>query len=230
MNVKHAISKAARNLTAVLEPKKQKVFCVGRNKTGTTSLAAALELIGYRVGHQQEGELLIEDWAKRDFRSLIAYCRKSDAFQDIPFSIDFTFQAMDQAFPGSKFILTVRDSAEQWYASVVRFQKMRLRERTGDNRLPTARDLQEDPYIYPGYLWRIRQLVDRASEHEELYDKSALIRKYNEHSRRIRDYFQHRPDDLLVLNVAESSAMKSLCHFLGRPFQGQFMPQLNESK
>jgi len=230
MNVKLAIGRAARVLKRVLEPKKQKVFCVGRNKTGTTSLGAALEQLGYRVGNQQEGELLIEDWARRDFRSLVAYCRKSDAFQDIPFSIDFTFQAMDQAFPGSKFILTVRDSDEQWYASMIRFHTMRLRERTGENRLPSARDLQEDPYIYPGYLWRLRQLVGRASEHDDLYDKTMLIRNYNEHNRRIQDYFRHRPNDLLVLNVGESSAMERLCRFLGRPFIGQLMPKRNESK
>jgi len=230
VNVKLAIGRAARVLKRVLEPKKQKVFCVGRNKTGTTSLATALELLGYRVGHQQEGELLIEDWARRDFRSLIAYCRKSDAFQDIPFSIDFTFQAMDQAFPGSKFILTVRDSDEQWYASMIRFHTMRLRERTGQNRLPSARDLQEDPYIYPGYRWRLRQLVRGTVEGDNLYPKEERIREYNEHNRRIQDYFRHRPNDLLVLNLAEPDAMENLCRFLDKPFTGQKMPRLNESK
>jgi hypothetical protein len=209
--------------------RKTKVFCVGRNKTGTTSLAAALQLLGYRVANQQEGELLIEDWAKRDFRSLIAYCRKSDAFQDIPFSIDFTFQAMDQAFPGSKFILTVRDSDEQWYDSMVRFHTMRLRERTGENRLPKARDLQEDPYIYSGYLWRLRQLVGGASEHDDLFEKNVLIRNYNEHNRRVEDYFRHRPDDFMVLNVGESSAIEKLCQFLGKSYAGEKMPKLNES-
>jgi hypothetical protein len=209
--------------------KTQKVFCIGRNKTGTTSLAEALRQLGYRVANQQEGELLIEDWAKRDFRSLIAYCRKSDAFQDSPFSRNFTFQAMDQAFPGSKFILTVRDSDEQWYASVVRFQTMRLRERTGENRLPTVRDLKEDPYIYPGYLWRVRQLVNGACEQSDLFNKDNLIKEYNEHNQRVKDYFRHRKNDLLILNLAESSAMERLCLFLGKPFTGIKMPKLNES-
>jgi hypothetical protein len=203
---------------------------VGQNKTGTTSLEAALKSLGYRVGNQQEGELLIEDWARRDFRSLKSYCRKSDAFQDSPFSRDFTFQAMDQAFPGSKFILTVRDSDEQWYASLIRFHTMRLRERTGEDRLPLARDLQEDPYIYPGYLWRVRQLIWGIEASGDPFDKDTLIREYNEHNRRIQDYFRHRTNDLLVLNLAEPDAMKSLCRFLDKPFTGQKMPQLNESK
>jgi hypothetical protein len=82
-------------------------------------MAAALKSLGYRLGNQQEGESLIEDWTKLDFRRLIACCRKSDAFQDSPFSRDCTFQAMDKAFPGSKFIPTMCDSTEQWCESLI---------------------------------------------------------------------------------------------------------------
>lgn len=230
MSPRNTIRRGIGKVRRTLQPRPPKVFCVGRNKTGTTSLEAVLKSLGYRVGNQQEGELLIEDWARRDFSSLIAYCRKSDAFQDSPFSRDFTFQAMDQAFPGSKFILTMRDSDEQWYASLTRFHTMRLRERTGEDRLPTARDLQEDPYIYPGYLWRVRQLVRGLEASGEPYDKDSLIREYNDHNRRVKDYFRHRPNDLLVLNLADPNAMESLCRFLGKPFTGQIMPRLNESK
>ena len=230
MNERNTIGGVDQASHGSLEPIEPKVFCVGRNKTGTTSMAAALELLGYRMGNQQEGELLIEDWAKRDFRSLVAYCRKSDGFQDSPFSLNFTFQAMDQEFPGSKFVLTIRDSADQWYASFVRFHIMRLRERTGENRLPTARDLQEDPYIYPGYLWRLWQLVGWSSARDDPYDKELLVKQYDEHNRLVQDYFRHRPDDLLVLNLSESAAMQRLCSFLKKPFTGQQMPKLNDSK
>jgi hypothetical protein len=220
---------AASRLKWWLSPRRSKVFVVGRNKTGTTSMAAALKSLGYRLGNQQEGELLIEDWARRDFRSLIAYCRKADAFQDSPFSRNYTFQAMDMAFPGSKFVLTIRDSAEQWYDSLIRFQSMRLEKRTGERRLPTEEDLRQDPYIYPGYLWRVRELVRGVSEGVELYNKDALCREYNEHNARIQDYFRHRPDHLLVLNVSDPMAMEKLCRFLGMPFTGQRMPRLNAS-
>lgn len=100
-------------LRSLLGSRNPKVFCVGRNKTGTTSLRAALTILGYRIGRQRDAEALIEDWGRRDFRRLVAYCHTADAFQDVPFSHDYTFQAVDAAFPGSKFILTVRDSPEQ---------------------------------------------------------------------------------------------------------------------
>lgn len=34
-------------------------------------------------------------------------------------------------------------------------------------------------------------------------------------NRRVQDYFQHRPGDLLVLNVADPDAMERLCAFVG---------------
>ena len=99
---------------------KPKVFGIGRNKTGTTSLKRAMLELGYVVGDQQAGESLLRAWARRDFRRIASYCRTGQFFQDIPFSLPFTFQAMDMLFPGSKFILTVRDP-ESWYQSMVKF-------------------------------------------------------------------------------------------------------------
>lgn len=136
-----------------------KVFVIGRNKTGTTSLKQVLTDLGYQVGCQRSAELLMEDWGMRNFRRLIRYCHSADAFQHVPFSYHYTFQAMDAAFPGSKFILSVRNSADEWYQSVVRFHLKRLYERTGQRRIPTLEDIQNDPYVHTGYLWRVRELV-----------------------------------------------------------------------
>ena len=88
--------------------RRPKVFCIGQNKTGTTSVEAVLKQLGYKMGNQAKAELLIHDWAKRDFKEIVKFCRSADAFQDIPFSNDFTYEILDYAFPDSKFILTVR--------------------------------------------------------------------------------------------------------------------------
>jgi hypothetical protein len=39
---------------------KVKYFCIGRNKTGTTSLKRAFEDLGYPVGDQRKAEILTE--------------------------------------------------------------------------------------------------------------------------------------------------------------------------
>jgi hypothetical protein len=48
--------------------RRDKVFCVGASKTGTTSMEALLLRLGYRVAPLAEAERLIHDWAQRDFR------------------------------------------------------------------------------------------------------------------------------------------------------------------
>jgi hypothetical protein len=206
-----------------------KVFVIGRNKTGTTSLMKALSDLGYKMGNQRQAELLMEDWAKRDFRRLIAYCHKSDAFQDLPFSHHYTFQAMDAAFPKSKFILSIRGSADEWYQSLIRYHSKRLEKRTGERRIPTIEDMKRDPYIYEGYLWRNRQLIGIAMDSSDAYPEENYKAHYLRHNEIVIDYFRHRPEDLLVINLADSVSMLKLCHFLGKPFDGRQMPKLNES-
>jgi hypothetical protein len=208
----------------VLFRRRPKIFCIGRNKTGTTSLKIALKGLGFRVGNQTQAELLIDDWAKRDFRRIVRYCRTADAFQDIPFSLDYTFQAVDQAFPRSKFILTVRDSSDQWFESLINFHSALF----GNGRQPTANDLKRATYQGPGWMWKSHQLIYGCDE-TTLYHKQTYTRHYEKHNDGILDYFRHRPKDLLVFNLSEPDAMPRLCEFLDQRWNGAKMPHLNKS-
>ncbi|QIA08519.1 sulfotransferase [Draconibacterium halophilum] len=118
---------------------KQKIFCIGLNKTGTTSVKEALEELGYIVGNETEAKKLLNDWLKRDFRPIIKYCKFAQAFQDSPFSFPYTYIILNHVFPNSKFILTIRDDAEEWYRSITRFHS-KLWGR--DGKIPTKEDLK----------------------------------------------------------------------------------------
>ena len=98
--------------------RKVKIFGVGYNKTGTTSLAYALESFGFRLGKQGKAELFLPITPGVIFRWIVKFCKKADAFQDIPFSLNYTYQVLDYSFPGSKFILTIRNSGDEWYDSL----------------------------------------------------------------------------------------------------------------
>ncbi len=202
----------------------KKVFCVGRNKTGTTSLGAALEILGLKVAPQYLGERLLDSWVKRDFAPIIRLCETAEAFQDIPFSLDYTYVVCDAFFPGSKFVLTIRNDSETWYNSVVRFHSKLL----GTYRAPTTDDLRKFGHIRPGWLLKEEKAVYGVDD-AHLYDKEIYIRHYEEHNRRVKEYFRYRPEDLLVLNVAETNAMKRLCDFLGLEYRGEKMPHLMSS-
>lgn len=204
--------------------KKQKIFCIGRNKTGLTSLGHVMETVGYKLGKQGKSELLLEDWAKRDFTSIIEHCKSADAFKDVPFSLDYTYQILDHEFPGSRFILTVRGSAEEWYESLLRFDTKAV----GKNRLPTAEDLKAYSYRRTGWLWQLQELVYGINENS-LYNKEIYIRHYENYNKDVINYFRHRGDDLLVINISETNAMKTLCEFLNIEQNRFDMPHLNKS-
>lgn len=192
--------------------RKTKVFCIGKNKTGTTSLTKALTDLGYKMGDQTEGEWLSDKWYTRDFSGLKNYCQKSDAFQDIPFSRKFTYIYLDQIFPGSKFILSIRDSAEQWYYSLVSFHAKTF---ASDSKTVTADDLKNATYLYPGFAYKSFKELYQTPD-DDLYNKEMLIHQYNTHNEAIFEYFRGKPDQLLVLNVGEKDAYKKFCAFLNK--------------
>ena len=97
---------------SVLKPK---VFCIGFHKTGTKSIARALEILGYRVtGPNGARDPRI---AERALPMALDIASRFDAFNDNPWPI--LFRELDVAFPGSRFILTQR-APDRWIDSVVR--------------------------------------------------------------------------------------------------------------
>lgn len=202
-----------------------KIFCIGSGKTGTTSLGAALQSLGFHVGDQAQGELLLEAWGEREFDPIIEYCGTAQAFQDFPFCLDHTYEALDEAYPGSKFILTVRNNAQEWHDSLVRFHTKII----GKRRLPTPHDMKVFPYRFPGWIWRVHRLIYGINE-ATLFDPTIYKAWYEAHNASVLKHFAGRPNDLLVLNVGELSAMPRLCAFLGVERRGVEMPHLNSSR
>ncbi len=202
-----------------------KVFGIGRNKTGTTSLMTAMKQMGYVVGDQRTAELLFDDWANNNFDPIIDYCKTAEFFQDVPFSLPGTYKILDKAFPGSKFILTVRDSPEQWYESLTRFHA-RLWGKNG--RVPTKEDLMNAELIYKGREWKINRILYNTPT-DDPYKKEVLIEHYKNYNNEVRTYFEERPGDLLVLNVSEKGAMTRLADFLNKEVRSEEFPWENKT-
>ena len=204
--------------------RKQKIFCIGRNKTGTTSLKKAMRDLGYIVGNQKKAEKLIECYKTRNFKSIIEFCKTAEFFQDVPFSWPFTFIAVDMAFPGSKFILTVRNDSEQWYNSLTKFHSKRFTH----GELPTKDDLKNEIYCYKGWAWEVNQMIYDAPENNP-YQKDILIQHYEVHNASVISYFKYRPQDFLLLNVAEENSYYKLCKFLDKKPLYTKMPWENKT-
>lgn len=109
--LKHSIALTLRRMK--YGQPRPKVFCVGLQKTGTTSLQYALSKLGYRVG----GVFNVDDLDQpiQMYERALSLLPHFDAFADNPWGV--YFRELDEVEPGAKFILTSREP-EKWYTSV----------------------------------------------------------------------------------------------------------------
>ena len=171
-----------------------KVFGLGLSRSGTTSLNGALELLGYRAIHfprvRFRATRLGARLGRRDLRLAWATTRRFDAISDItilPF-----YKELDARFPGSKFVLTVREK-EAWLDSCANFRKFR------------------PEFDSPPELLELRRLVYGTP----FFDREAFATAYDRHHAEIRETFARRPGDLLELDVCSGEGFELLCPFLG---------------
>jgi hypothetical protein len=82
------------------------IFGIGLGRTGTTSLAKALTILGYKG---------VDYPNPKQIKKLISN-KTYDFGTDLPFSTHFKF--FDNTFPKSKFILTIRPNIQEWLESV----------------------------------------------------------------------------------------------------------------
>ena len=94
-----------------------KIFCIGYNKTGTTSLYQFMKNNNIPTAHSADFESNLEFYHNRNygfFTDLInKYRNEFIFFNDVPFSLPFLYITLDKSYPGSKFILTVRDNENE---------------------------------------------------------------------------------------------------------------------
>ena len=91
--------------------REQKVFGIGFQRTGTTSLVTALRRLGYFALHDAPWLLPGSITGDIDWSLIDEY----DVVADNPFPV--LFRELDDHYPGSKFILTERDP-DDWLRSV----------------------------------------------------------------------------------------------------------------
>ena len=96
---------------------KQKVFIIGFQKTGTTSLDLALQRLGYRVLGVDKNLLKCPN-KEALHHYILKTLEEYDAVQDMPWPL--YFMDLYELYPNAKFILT-RRTADDWYKSVVKF-------------------------------------------------------------------------------------------------------------
>ncbi len=202
-----------------------KIFCIGYNKTSTSSLRVALEEYGFIVRRYGPCAVLINEWYQRKFTNIINLCYAAQLFIDVPFCLPYTFIVLDQYFPNSKFILTVRDNPEQWYNSLINFHT----KLWGNGNIPSPQQLKNADLLYKGWAWDMMRASFPEAPSDDPYQKNILIDSYNRHIKSAKDYFSSHKDKLLIINVSAENSYLELCDFLHlKPLREKF-PWINKT-
>lgn len=178
----------------------EKVFCLGFQKSGTTSLGRALEALGYRV----QGYYHFRDLAKKkDLTWEDIWLRATelfdecDAFKDTPWFA--LYERLDREFPDAKFIL-VKRSSDEWIKSAV-----------GD---------------FKSYPNEIHRLIYGSAF--PLGNEKAWVDRYNQHNNEVEAYFDGQAHRFLSINLNHDEFnWKVLCPFLKKPIPDIPWPHSN---
>ncbi len=182
-----------------METVNSKIFGIGLSKTGTTSLANALQILGYKT----RDNLGVVKYATGDLSSVdLEVVDAFDALTDTP--IPSFYRELDARFPNSKFILTVRDS-DEWLKSC----KKQFTQRFADVQTDAHKRLFIDLYG------------------TDVFDEQRFASGYAKFVDGVRDYFKDRPRDLLTINIASGAGWDTLCRFLERPVPEIPFPKAN---
>lgn len=175
---------------------KEKVFGIGLSRTGTTSLTEALSVLGYRSVH---------------FPLSYEGIREYDAATDT--TVALWYKRLDKDYPGSKFVLTIRDESS-WLESMEWL-------------------FNKSCFFTGGSAdWRKRVPWAVIEVNEKLYgtcefDRGKLIEAYRKHYVDVLKYFEGRENDLLVMNIIKGDGWEKICPFLGKPVPDRSFPCVN---
>ena len=204
---KLVIKESVRNLRYYLIRKNPKIFCIGMNKTGTTTLKYLLHGCGVLMGDQRKAELLTEDFLAGNHQPILEYCKSARGFQDVPFSLPGAYKILHKTFPDAKFVLTCRDTPEQWYQSVINFS-IKLH-----GKLPTVEELKSFDYVNTGWSYRVLKALYGDIIHTDLYNIDIRINLYKKHLKETQEFFSGT-GKLCVVNVARQEDFNRLIEFL----------------
>jgi len=176
-----------------------KVFGIGLNKTGTTTLGQCGKILGLRCTSCDK--TLLENFVVRnDFSRIIQKVDNYDLFEDWPWPL--IYKQLDEMCPGSKFILTIRSSEEKWLESL---KKHSMRTH------PTK------------HCRKLAYGFDFPHKHEKEH-----IEFYRRHNDSVRSYFDNRTNDFLEICWENGDGFEKLCNFLGYGVPDVPLPHANK--
>ncbi|MDQ6606860.1 MAG: hypothetical protein M3Z06_09990 [Actinomycetota bacterium] len=167
-----------------------KVFGIGLSRTATRSLSFALQELGIPTIHFPSDQRTFDQLSSGDYA--LSVLAEAGAITDTPAAAFFA--QLDTAFPGSRFVLTVRNPSA-WLASCEKL----WRYTTAAQRTPYHRFINGAVYG----TWE--------------FTAERFRYVYQRHLNEVREFFRDRPGDLLELDICAGQGWEPLCQFLDLP-------------
>jgi Sulfotransferase domain len=187
----------------------QKVFGLGLSKTGTASLGEALNMLGINSIHWPHDQKTYDDLRNGNYR--LSILQEYQGIVDIP--VAPYYAQLDRIYPGSKFILTVRDK-DSWIRSAE--VHWRLKMETSDGKSP-EKDLELE----------FAEFISACVYGTIKFNRDRFLHVYDTHLRNVCDYFENRPKDFLIMDICGGDGWEKLCHFLGYSVPKTRFPHAN---
>lgn len=192
-----------------LSPLPTRVFGIGMHKTATTSIHRAFQILGYDSFHWGTGQAS-PMWYEMQGLGRSKTLEQWYALSDLP--IPLLYRELDTAYPGSKFILTIRHE-EQWIQSIERLW-----------------DATFNPTRWEWDVYPFSHEIHTALYGQRHFDRETFLARYRRHNFEVLEYFKARPHDLLVLDMDAGGRWNELCAFLRQPIPRVAYPTANRSR
>ena len=178
-----------------------KVFGIGMPKTGTSSLNSALGALGFKSVHDP-WKLRQKIWDTGSYKWDTRY----NAFTNFG---EWFFPHLDENYPNSKFILTIRDK-KSWLKSC-------------------------EKHFSPKNEKKYRRPFEASLKKMEIFGIKVFTRQrysyvYDLHLETVKNYFKGREKDLLILDICGGDEWEKLCSFLDVEIPDKNFPHKNRRR
>jgi hypothetical protein len=192
--VEQAVAGDPVNLGPLRKP--FKVFGLGLPGTGMRLLTRALRALGFDAVHFPADRATFDELVRGDVRfPLLAHYDGITGLTGVPY-----LEQLDRAWPGSKFVLTVRE--EQGWLNWCRTHWVS----------PEAPKQGDEQSVYR----EVERFLCAAVFGCHEFNEERFRQVYRRHIEHVMTYLAGRQDDLLVLDIAEGEAPERLALFIGR--------------
>ena len=222
-----------------------KIFCIGFNKTGSTSLHGAIKELGFAEfgSTMANGEVHLQNLVGGNVNEVLNYVERNYkagniVFKDIPFSVPHFWKDLYKKYPDAIYVLSERDSSKQWYNSIYKFHRkvFRLSE------VPSWEEVMKIEYRYnrdTSTGIHVNKLNARGGliydylrttfgEKHLPYDKDNMIKCYEAYNKEVKEFFKDKKNFISV-NVSNDNDYTKLANFLGKKPLANKFPMLNKT-